>query len=98
MREWRPLLLLPLALAVMPARAQPDSTPASLSVGYTLSFWDIDFGHTNYDVALTPGGYSATAHFETGLRRLSFFCCPLSVLHGAQTSRLGASAYWSVIS
>ena len=66
MRKWHPLLLLPLALLAMPARAQPDSAPATLSVGYTISFWNIDFGHTNYDVSLTPAGYSAKAHFETG--------------------------------
>jgi hypothetical protein len=42
------------------------SNPSTLNVGYTISFWDIPFGHTNYDSEVGPNSYSARAHFETG--------------------------------
>lgn len=64
MPKWHFVLLLP--LLAMPARAQPESAGSTLSVGYDIAFWDVGFGHTNYDVTLTANGYSAKAHFETG--------------------------------
>lgn len=42
------------------------SDPSTLNVGYTISFWDIPFGHTNYDSEVGLNSYSARAHFETG--------------------------------
>jgi len=57
-----------LLLAILPFAAL--ATPAlcdqsTLSVGYSIAFWDIPFGHTNYDGTLGPKSYSAAAHFET---------------------------------
>src|SRR5581483_8267014 len=37
----------------------------SLDAGYTIAFWTIPFGHTNYHGTFTDGGYSAASHFET---------------------------------
>ncbi len=39
--------------------------PSTLSVGYSITFWDVPFGHTSYDGTLGPNSYSAVAHFET---------------------------------
>ena len=55
--------LLAALLAAAPARA--EVAPRTLDVNYSLSFWDIDFGHIHYSDALKANSYSARAHFET---------------------------------
>ena len=58
-------------LASLPAVA--DSKVASLEapksggidVGYTISFWRIPFGQTNFDAHFTGDGYRTASHFET---------------------------------
>jgi hypothetical protein len=57
-----PLLLLML-LAATQAFAQP--APRTLEARYTLSFWDIAFGHIQYSDTLKGDSYAAQAHFET---------------------------------
>jgi hypothetical protein len=52
-----------LAGLALPASAQP--APRTLEVSYSLSFWDIDFGHIQYADTLKGNSYSASAHFET---------------------------------
>ncbi len=37
----------------------------SLDAGYTIAFWTIPFGHTDYRGTFADGGYSAASHFET---------------------------------
>ena len=51
-------------LAAAPAWADP-APPRTLEASYSLSFWDIDFGHVQYSDALKGDSYSARAHFET---------------------------------
>ena len=67
MPELRSVLFAVLAagiLAAAPARA--DAPAASdISVGYTIAFWAIPFGHTRYAGKVTPADYSAKMHFET---------------------------------
>ena len=55
------LAILPFAALATPAICDPST----LSVGYSIAFWNIPFGHTNYDGTLGPKSYSAKAHFET---------------------------------
>jgi hypothetical protein len=57
-----PLLLLML-LTGTHAFAQP--APRTLDARYTLSFWDIGFGHIQYSDTLKGDAYAAQAHFET---------------------------------
>jgi hypothetical protein len=51
-----------LACMTLPALGDPAPT---LSLGYTLAFWAIPFGHTEYTGTLGATAYSAKAHFET---------------------------------
>ena len=56
-----------LALFASAALATPAlCDPSTLNVGYSIAFWDIPFGHTNYDSIVGLNSYSAKAHFETG--------------------------------
>ncbi len=47
---------------VQPAGAAGKDT---LDAGYTIAFWTIAFGHTDYHGTFRDGGYSAASHFET---------------------------------
>jgi hypothetical protein len=60
----RRILLAVLAFAGLATPARCD--PSTLNVGYSIAFWDIPFGHTNYDGTWGANSYSARAHFETG--------------------------------
>ncbi|MGD0191664.1 MAG: DUF3108 domain-containing protein [Rhizomicrobium sp.] len=60
------------ALLSFPAAAQPSAKVAdigpqggSLSLAYSIAFWGIPFGQTNYDGRFTDTGYSARSHFQT---------------------------------
>ncbi|HEY1838384.1 MAG TPA: DUF3108 domain-containing protein [Rhizomicrobium sp.] len=57
----RPLVLAA-ALVATPAFA---AAPGTLDVGYTIAFWSIPFGHTEYQAKFADGGYDAKSHFET---------------------------------
>jgi len=65
-----PLLAALLAGVALPASAQP--APRTLEASYSLSFWDVDFGHIEYSDTLKGNSYSASAHFETA-GMLGFF-------------------------
>jgi Protein of unknown function (DUF3108) len=58
------VLLAGLALAA-PARAEAPAKDATLAVGYTIEFWSISFGHTEYQGKFAPDSYDAKMHFET---------------------------------
>jgi len=68
-----PLLAAFAAALALPAagdQARPVEVAAlengsSLGVAYTISFWGIGFGHTDFDSRFRPEGYSTTSHFET---------------------------------
>ena len=68
-----PLLAAFAAALALPAagdQAKPTKVAAiengsSLGVAYTISFWGIPFGHTDFDSKFKPEGYSTTSHFET---------------------------------
>jgi hypothetical protein len=55
-------LVLAAALAATPALA---AAPGTLDVGYSIAFWSVPFGHTDYQAKFTDGGYDAKSHFET---------------------------------
>jgi hypothetical protein len=50
------------ALLATPAFAADTGT---LDVGYSIAFWSIPFGHTDYQATFANGGYNARSHFET---------------------------------
>lgn len=61
-----------MAIACVPAAAQGPARVASLepsggtlSLAYSIAFWGIPFGRTNYDGRFSDTGYSARSHFET---------------------------------
>lgn len=58
---WRPLVLAA-GLFATPALAADTGT---LNVGYTIAFWAIPFGHTDYEAKFAGGAYDAKSHFET---------------------------------
>src|SRR5580704_634972 len=70
MRKLGTSLVLLVALSV-PAQAGPakvaDIVPqyGTLSLAYSIAFWGIPFGQTNYDGRFTDTGYSARSHFQT---------------------------------
>ncbi len=48
-----------------PPKLPPLETGSSLGVAYTISFWGIPFGHTEFDSKFHEQAYSTTSHFET---------------------------------
>lgn len=48
-----------------PAAGDSALATNTVSVEYTISFWDIPFGHTKYDGTISDKSYTAKAHFET---------------------------------
>jgi len=48
-----------------PVAGDAPPTDGTLNVGYTISFWTIPFGHTNYDGTFAVNSYSAKVHLET---------------------------------
>jgi len=61
----RQFCLLSLAVAAAAAFATPASAADTLSVGYSISFWAVTFGQTDYEVTFGNGGYNAKSHFTT---------------------------------
>src|SRR5215469_16040329 len=62
-----------LTAVAFPAMAQAGATKlanivtptGTLSLAYSIAFWGIPFGQTNYDGRFGNGEYSASSHFET---------------------------------
>ena len=48
-----------------PARVASLEANASLGVAYTISFWGIPFGHTDFDSKFHDQAYSTSSHFQT---------------------------------
>jgi hypothetical protein len=65
MTELRRILLAALAAGCIAVPARAQSADSTLNVGYTMAFWAIPFGHTDYEGTFTNGSYSAKSHFET---------------------------------
>ena len=53
-----------LCSTALPASAAQAQAP-TLNVSYTVAFWAIPFGHTNYEGKVGDNSYSAKMHFET---------------------------------
>jgi hypothetical protein len=49
-----------------PVRIAANEPGASLNVSYSISFWGIPFGETNFDSKFQDKTYSTVSHFETG--------------------------------
>ena len=49
-----------------PAESDPARTDSTLDISYSIAFWNIPIGHTDYEGMLGVNTYSAKAHFETG--------------------------------
>lgn len=47
------------------ATAAPPLAPGNVEIAYSLAFWGIPFGETNYNGRFSNGGYSAASHFNT---------------------------------
>jgi len=56
---------LPLGASGGPAKVASLETGSSLGVAYTISFWGIPFGHTDFDSKFRDQTYSTNSHFET---------------------------------
>jgi len=54
-----------LPLSAGPAKVASLETGSSLGVAYTISFWGIPFGHTDFDSKFRQDTYSTDSHFET---------------------------------
>lgn len=76
--SWRLPVCAALATAAfaLPASGGNDPKPATkvasleqgngkLGVAYTISFWGVPFGHTDFDSRFNQQGYNTTSHFET---------------------------------
>src|SRR5271170_2507203 len=48
-----------------PAKVAALEAGSSLGVAYTITFWGIPFGHTDFDSKFHEQAYSTTSHFET---------------------------------
>jgi hypothetical protein len=48
-----------------PQLANPEPQSGSVAVAYSIAFWGIPFGATEYSGRFTDAGYSARSHFET---------------------------------
>lgn len=59
------VLALPVAAAGGPAKVASIEPQARLGVAYTISFWGIPFGHTDFDSRFHRAAYSTSSHFET---------------------------------
>ncbi|HTT83728.1 MAG TPA: DUF3108 domain-containing protein [Rhizomicrobium sp.] len=54
------------ALAQPAGETNPhQSAQATVGLAYSIAFWSIPFGATNYEARFAAGGYAATSHFET---------------------------------
>ena len=54
--------------AIVVALAGPAAAaekPANVDIGFTIAFWAIPFGHTDYHAKFADGTYDAKSHFET---------------------------------
>jgi hypothetical protein len=66
MPQPRRILLAAAMAGTMAGIAAPAHAAGSaLDVGYTIAFWALPFGHTQYQGKIAPGDYSAKMHFET---------------------------------
>jgi len=84
------LSLLPAAGAAPGAEklvSLPPADAARLNVDYTIAFWSIPFGHTSFDIRLTPASYQTSSHFETSGIVSAFW---QSIIDASSTGQLSA--------
>ena len=48
-----------------PVKVASIEQPGRLGVAYSISFWGIPFGHTDFDSRIEQQSYNTTSHFET---------------------------------
>src|ERR1700761_4919046 len=65
MMELRRILLAASVAAAFALPAHAADAPGTIEVGFTVAFWAIPFGHTEYQGTFANGGYNAKSHFET---------------------------------
>jgi hypothetical protein len=54
------------AFAQLPGETPPHvQSPGTVGLAYSIAFWNIPFGQTNYEGHFANGGYTASSHFET---------------------------------
>jgi hypothetical protein len=53
------------ALAQPAGETQHLQAPGTVSLAYSIAFWNIPFGATSYEARFTDGGYAASSHFAT---------------------------------
>jgi Protein of unknown function (DUF3108) len=83
-----------IVLAAAAIFATPSLAAGTLDVGYTIAFWAIPFGHTDYQVTFANGGYDARSHFATS-GVVSLFWN--STIDATATGRIGAHSIAPVL-
>jgi hypothetical protein len=53
------------ALAVPAADVPPSPAPGTIGAAYSIAFWGVPFGATDYQGKFSDGNYAASSHFET---------------------------------
>lgn len=66
----RALNLCAAALALLPAQASEklaalEPGNGGLGIAYSIAFWGVPFGHTNFEAKFAGDSYRTTSHFET---------------------------------
>jgi uncharacterized protein DUF3108 len=59
------LLFVALAMGLASPALPAEQKPATLDVNYSIAFWAIPFGHTDYQGKFANDTYDAKSHFET---------------------------------
>lgn len=63
--RFRRILFALLGVGAIAHPAIANAQTPRLEAAYSVAFWGISFGHTNYDGKIGDGAYSAKMHFET---------------------------------
>ena len=72
-----------------PTKVAALENGASLGVAYTISFWGIPFGHTDFDSKFKQEAYNTTSHFETSGIVSAFWNAKIEASSSGQVSPHG---------
>lgn len=72
-----------------PAKVAAVEAGSSLGVAYTISFWGIAFGHTDFNSKFHQEAYSTTSHFETSGIVSAFWNAKIEANSNGQVSPKG---------